>query len=501
MLKRFVPKVNRILLLLSLIVGVALFAAPSSYANETQNVDVYEDWITTGNNLNSSSYSYYKNGEKQTSDFTVGPGDDFYIYITFNGSVGKYSSSFARYDFSVKDSLGNYDVSYFVDSNFYIYLFHNVRIYPVLTGTWTIHVYESQKISYMEYYSASTASYMACAAIQSLSRGIDVIHDDIVDQTSRLVSELEASNNWLMSIDNTNYSIDQTLTELRNNNSFKTGGTFLGAKTTIDGSYLTSNTSISSHTKTYFDYRCSSYNTAAYKITIPFRVNRSIDNNAVHINSLKYYINGNYQNEYYHYSFYSLPNENGFDVYLFDFLPWSTASSSVYTFEIEFDYAGTVYYNRGSIKYLLADTFEYALLRMQFQTNDIKEAVAPDNYLAAERESQEVIDDTLDGFTGDGSAAIKKSQTSSMKGLSSDLQSGLDGGGSVGDATQVFSSGSDLWQWFSTQNKNDINQLYVPGNRRNLRKSASPQGEGWEIIDAITPNEQEYRDHLVGGDR
>lgn len=84
---------------------------------------------------------------------------------------------------------------------------------------------------------------------------------------------------------------------------------------------------------------------------------------------------------------------------------------------------------------------------------------ASDSKLAAEEASQQVIDSTLEDFTGSGSAAAKVSDSKAMKDVSGSIKSGLDTGASVSNATSVFNTGSDLWGWFTRENYNNINSL------------------------------------------
>lgn len=73
-----------------------------------------------------------------------------------------------------------------------------------------------------------------------------------------------------------------------------------------------------------------------------------------------------------------------------------------------------------------------------------------DDYILDKKlESQEVIEETLDDFSGNGSASVKKADTSSAKDTSNALRSGLSTGGSSSDTFEVFNITSDFFRFFS----------------------------------------------------
>lgn len=102
---------------------------------------------------------------------------------------------------------------------------------------------------------------------------------------------------------------------------------------------------------------------------------------------------------------------------------------------------------------------------------DLAYMYADEDMIAKKQESQSVINETLDNFTGSGSASAKGSDVGGMKDMSGAIQGGLNAGGSVSGATSVFSNSSDLWSWFSQQNYNDINNISSHNNTRFLRSS------------------------------
>lgn len=124
----------------------------------------------------------------------------------------------------------------------------------------------------------------------------------------------------------------------------------------------------------------------------------------------------------------------------------------------------------------------------------LADRLAPDNVAAAEAASQAVIDDTLDGFTGSGSAAAKVNDTSSMKNVSGSLRSGLETGAGVSNATSVFTLGSDFWLWFSQDTSDMINSPYPAPVVQQMR------GSGDEIVDFLSGNEAEVQNLLRGSE-
>lgn len=134
---------------------------------------------------------------------------------------------------------------------------------------------------------------------------------------------------------------------------------------------------------------------------------------------------------------------------------------------------------------------------------------ADDDMIEAKEASQEVIQDTLDNFTGSGAGAAKKSQTSGAKDISAGLQSGLDAGGSTGDALDVFSPANAFWGWFSTDNANYFSVSYPshlsnddlidPAPRlRSIQKLPDYYYYSWsdDVPDVLSSLDSEYESHL-----
>lgn len=117
---------------------------------------------------------------------------------------------------------------------------------------------------------------------------------------------------------------------------------------------------------------------------------------------------------------------------------------------------------------------------------------------AAETASDEVIDSTLDNFTGSGGGAAQRSDSNAMKDISVSVKSGINGGGSTSNATDVLNpssvSGQTFWIWFSTTTKNNVENPYPAPVVNNTRKVS-----GDDIIDTLS-GYQEQLQNLLGGD-
>ena len=199
---------------------------------------------------------------------------------------------------------------------------------------------------------------------------------------------------------------------------------------------------------------------------------------------------------------------NGTYFYIFGFRPtFDTLFFHVYASgqSLRFD---TTY--PPQIVYIPFDTMDYQVIKTAFyqakaasnQSELTQAAQDLANYFvspakqAAENASQQVINDTLNNFTGSGTGAAKSSDSNAMKDVSGSLQSGLNAGGSVSGATGVFNSSGDFWKWFSQENSNYINNPYPA-------PVVSPtRGAGDEIVDFLTSNSNELQDLLrQGGDQ
>ena len=177
-----------------------------------------------------------------------------------------------------------------------------------------------------------------------------------------------------------------------------------------------------------------------------------------------------------------------------------SSQSSGYKFFINVKHTTETSYlsiNQTTVEYIndySKEYFElYNLINDQVNNDNLSkltQELASDDIREAKEASKQVIDDTLDGFTGSGSAAAKGSDIAGMKSISGDVQSGLNGGGSISGATYVFGINSGFWDWFTQTTSNNINNPYPAPIVDQTR------GSGDEIIDFLTNNNQEVQDLL-----
>lgn len=188
-------------------------------------------------------------------------------------------------------------------------------------------------------------------------------------------------------------------------------------------------------------------------------------------------------------------------VYLTD-LPNNFASSQPFVLEITFDNVTftttktiTAEYLPDSIYSLLSNAeLDLRLINRHFDSigsdvSTLAKYLADPDKVAAEEASQQVIDDTLDGFTGNGSAAAKTSDTGSMKNMSGSIQSGLNSGASASNAASVFSN-QTFWSWFTQATSNGINNAYPAPVVQNTR------GSGDYVPDFLSGNQAELDELL-----
>lgn len=196
------------------------------------------------------------------------------------------------------------------------------------------------------------------------------------------------------------------------------------------------------------------------------------------------------------------PTVNGTYLYLFDFRFVYDGSPYYIQLSSSTPFSTDAYYGV-SVSSIPFDTDDYQQLKQAFyqyktsnsfsdiqsDVNRLANYLADPNKIAAENASQPVIDDTLSGFTGSGSAAAKTSDTGAMKNMSGSIQSGLDSGASASNATSVFSN-QTFWSWFTQSTSDGINSAYPAPVVQQTR------GSGDEIPDFLSGNQAELNDLL-----
>lgn len=155
-------------------------------------------------------------------------------------------------------------------------------------------------------------------------------------------------------------------------------------------------------------------------------------------------------------------------------------------------------------KYLPFDSLDYQVMDIALNTSNnhdilsaFKEIYASDKELEARKASQQVIDQTLDDFTGSGSASVKVNDISSAKDVSNALRSGLNTGGSSSDVLSIFTPSNSFWGWFSEDNA----QYFTPLTDNRLLRSYNTESLITNIPDYQSYNDQLYFDYVNGGVR
>lgn len=188
----------------------------------------------------------------------------------------------------------------------------------------------------------------------------------------------------------------------------------------------------------------------------------------------------------------------GYYVFAYDFYNIQSGNEN---YVLKFTVNVPSYYSvgSGSVYSLPIDSIDYQLWAERHYTRSqsgylkyLADNLVDPSVSAAKDESQPVIDDTLDGFTGDGSAAPSTGDTGSMKGISGSVRSGLDTGASAGDAVSVFSN-NDFWGWFSQDNNDKINNAYPAPDVNSMFNTRAP---GDYVPDFISGDQDYLSDHL-----
>lgn len=302
----------------------------------------------------------------------------------------------------------------------------------------------------------------------------------------------------LTDIKNYTSSISSSISSLDSISWLNTGASYLGAKRSPTGSVVSSWVTGERDWFFGFNFAGSTYSSnqpMTLRLWIPFDPWNQIGSPNFRLKSIQYVSGGSaYPVNFDNSNVFFEPGINyGSYVYIFNFKDYNLGYSDIY-FEVEYIGSGSPQMSgdrQGNAFYLPFDSAFNQQLKVAFyqssmssDISSLRDVLADSSEVAAKQASQPVIDDTLSGFTGSGSAAAKTSDTGGMKNMSSSLQSGLDTGASVSNAASVFSN-TTFWTWFSQDNSNKINQPYPAPEVPRLR------GSGDEIVDFLSGNQQE----------
>lgn len=236
------------------------------------------------------------------------------------------------------------------------------------------------------------------------------------------------------------------------------------------------------------------YNNYLYKIHI--NVQRLALNNYVYTPTVEFYVR--YNNASYkvnNIDFMVIPYRSGIDIYF-----TSPVFSTYDEFAIKFIAPPILAITNVDpiINFLRSDQRDYWDFKDQIikyknanTISDFKKLYASDDLIAAKENQQAFEDQALSDFTGSGSAAAKGSDLSSLKGISGSFTSGLSSGGTISQATSVFSSNSELWGWFTQNTKNSLdNSSQFLQNNSNLRLLSNNHDTSQEIVNMYELNKQ-----------
>lgn len=343
--------------------------------------------------------------------------------------------------------------------------------------------------------SAYSLPRIASYLVTNLGGG-DVSVGNLVGELSMDTIDIKTYTSYLPNISN---SIDA----LRYITWQNTNATYLGAKRSPTGSVVSSWVTGEKDWFFGFNFGGSTYSSnqpMTLRLWVPFDPWNQIGSPNFRLKSIQYVASGtaypvNFDNAN---VFFEPATSYGTYVYIFNFKDYNLGYTDIY-FEVEYLGSGSPQMSgdrSGSAYFIPFDSVANQQLKVAFYQSTISDDISSlANYLvspskqAAENASQAVIDDTLDGFTGNGSAAAKTSDTGSMKNMSGSIQNGLNSGASASNAASVFSN-QTFWSWFTQSTSDGINNPYPAPVVQNNR------APGDYVPDFLSGNQAELQDLL-----
>lgn len=316
-----------------------------------------------------------------------------------------------------------------------------------------------------------------------------------------ILSQLSVANSYLSSISSSSDWISN--------------GSYVGATVSLDRNFISSTTRSDT---AYFVFNSIPYSNTPVlnRFFVPYYNSSTSEVNATGFDLVEIYAyrNNTFYDLNYTGDYFISYTDGGLYVYIFDldnltnadyYIRLSSSSNSVITtssgsvFCLAFDsnsyqQVKQAFFSESTNHYIShidsdIHSLNGRMLAIGNDVNALADYLADPDKIAAEEASQAVIDDTLDGFTGNGSAAAKTSDTGAMKNMSGSLQSGLESGASASNATSVFSN-QTFWSWFTQSTSNGINSPYPAPVVQQTR------GSGDEIPDFLSGNQAELNDLL-----
>ena len=365
---------------------------------------------------------------------------------------------------------------------------YSMSLRDVIVQMFPVPAYNSTQYAFA--YPTGSGTYLTSAEMQfvisnTLSRHFSGTNGNYIDA-------------YLANIASYTNSIRTTLSNYLDDYNWVSLGTYNGTSLGFDTSFLSSQTNASNFK---VSYTLNSNNTPClYRVSLPIVRANANDNDISNyvISSIKTQSGSTYTDIDIPDYFVEIGIRNIY-VYFFNFRP---VGNQNYYISVTNSH-GMTYYPTGVVgaSYLPYDTDEFQQIAQAFYSSrssslleQLVNVLADPAKQAAEDASQAVIDDTLDGFTGSGSAAAKVNDTTSMKNVSSGLRDGLSSGAGVSNAMSVFNTSSGFWGWFSQSNSNAINNPYPAPTVPNLR------GDGDQIVDFLSNNDNQLQDILGGAE-
>lgn len=418
--------------------------------------------------------------DEETPDFSS-------VVSPYSDEYSEYLGSGAKVAYDVNDVyllLNNYfKGSMYNSSNSTTSVFPLVRI-----AAWTQGIYEAvygtssgqnniDNIADALYYFPNSSSSYSLAELQGMTWGYAGDINSKLSLTNSYLNSLSSKYNWL----STSSSVQWYLNSSRQVISSSQSGSAFSA---VFNNF----------------YSTSSLIPILYRIYVPFMNSNLYDTSSDFDLSVGYFdpSNNNITSVSSDIEYFLEPTTRGTYIYLFGFRPHNVSY-------VSFTLSGAVQFDSnysGSVSYLTFNSDEYQLIKTAFyqaksansfgsiehNVQLLADRFIDSDVQAAEQASQGVIDDTLTGFTGNGSAAAKVSDSTAMKNMSGSVQSGLSTGASASNATSVFSN-TTFWSWFTQATSNGINNAYPAPTVTQTR-------DGDQVVDFLSRNENDLHDLL-----
>lgn len=392
-----------------------------------------------------------------------------------------------EYKDPVYDKLASGDVRSAYDVN---------DVYLLLNNYFKGSLYNSSEDSSSVFTLVRISSYLHWLQTHLVTAGGGSLFDNYDDYLANLPLIYSSAQQIHADGQNNTYYLNQINQQLSGTRDpwTDTGAYYHGAKTSTSGSALSWTTGL---TEAYFGFQ---FNTNAYINNVPMCLRLFIpwhswggnaDTSIVLTDIIARVGSNDVSLKYNESNVFYEPVNKGTYVYLFGFQDIYTGNYPIY-FKFAYTGSGSSELNgqlNGTAYYVPFNSDYYQQLKEAFYQQRLTDYTASSLKAQAEAASEPVIQDTLEGFTGNGSAAAKTSDTGSMKNMSGSIQNGLNSGASASNAASVFSN-QTFWSWFTQSTSDGINSAYPAPVVQNTR------GSGDDVPDFLSGNQAELNDLL-----